>query len=157
MPHTPDPQSRSIRFLPAAARAATIAIAANTTLYAVARLAGAYPSGTLLTNAGASGAPSLLAILGMSILAATTAMGLVALIARFVPRPRAVFLVIAVSVLAGFAGGPLSLDVPLATKVTLEVMHLAVAAPIVVQLMRALEARPLVRQQGARGPREAAI
>jgi hypothetical protein len=157
MPQTTATQTRSNRLLPAAARAAAIAVAANTALYVVARLAGAYPAGTVLTGAGASGAPSLLAIVGLSILASATALGLVAVLTRFVPRPGAVFLVIAASVLAGFAGGPLSLDAPLATTITLEVMHLVVAVPIVVESMRALEARPRRRYHGVRAPSEAAV
>ena len=141
MPQSPASRTRSNPLLPAAARAAAIAAVANTAVYVVARLAGAYPSGTLVASAGASGAPSLLAIVGLSILAAATALGLVAVLARFVPRPGAVFLVIAASVLAGVAGGPLSLDATLATTVTLELMHLVVAVPIVVELMRALQPR----------------
>ena len=154
MPHTTATHTRSNRLVPAAARAAAIAVAANTALYVVARLAGAYPAGTVLTSA-APGAPSLLAIVGLSILAPATALGLVAVLNRFVPRPGAVFLVVAVSVLAGFAGGPLSLDATLATKATLEVMHLIVAVPIVFELMRALEARPSERQRSVGGHSEA--
>ena len=62
----------------------------------------------------------------------------------------------AASVLAGFVGGPLSLDATLATKITLELMHLIVAAAITVQLMRALASLPIVRERSVRGPSEAA-
>lgn len=91
MPQTPATQTRSNRLLPAAARAATIAVVANTALYVVARL----------------------------------------------------------------AGGPLSLNATLASKVTLEVMHLVVAASVVVELMRALEPLQIVRERSVRGPSEA--
>lgn len=138
----------SKRLLPAAARAASVAVVANSALYVAARLAGAYPSGTILTGDGASGAPSLVAIVAMSTLASLTAAALFALLVRLVPRPGVVFLAIAASVFAGFFVGPLSLNAPLATKATLELMHLVVATPIVVELMRALQ--PRVPAQGPR-------
>lgn len=140
--------------LPAAARAASIAVLANSVLYVAARLAGAYPSGTILTGESASGAPSLVAIVAMSTLASLTAAALVALLVRFVPRPGVVFLAIAASVFAGFVVGPLSLNAPLATKATLELMHLVVATPIVVELLRAL--RPRLPAHGPRPHRPSA-
>ena len=155
MSHRTTPAPTSTPVLTAAAGATATAVLANSALYAVARLTGVYPAGTLLTGAAGSDAPSLLAIVGMSMLAGATAAALVAILIRYVPRPRAVFLVLATSVFAGFAAGPLGLDASLGTKLTLELMHLVVAVPIVFGAMRVLAPRSLDRAQRARKPGEA--
>lgn len=147
MSHTRPPRPSPIRIASAGARALSVAVLANATLYLVARLVGAYPAGTLVTGAPGSGAPGLLAILGLSLVAPLTAAALFALLVRFAPRPGAVFLAVATAVYVAFLPGPPSLGAPLGVTLTLEAMHLVVAVPVVAGLIRTLASRTRVRAQ----------
>lgn len=147
MSHTRPPRPSSIRIASAGARALSVAVLANATLYLVARLVGAYPAGTLVTGAAGSGAPGLLAILGLSLVAPLMASALFALLVRFAPRPGAVFLAVAAAVYVGFLPGPPSLAASLGVTLTLEAMHLVVAVPVVVYLLRTLASRTRVLAQ----------
>jgi hypothetical protein len=125
----------------------SVSVLGNATLYLVARLVGTYPGGTVVTSAPDSGAPGLLAILGLSLVAPLTAAALFALLVRFAPRPGAVFLVVATAVYVAFLPGPPSLGAPLGVTLTLEAMHLVVAVPVVVGLLRTLASRTHVHAQ----------
>lgn len=126
------PRPTTIRIVSAGASALGLAVTATVALFAIGRA-----SGWLVT---ADGIPGLAAILGMSIAAPLTATGLVAALVRFVPRPGAVFSVIAAAVYLGLLPGPLTLNAPVATTLVLEAMHLAVALPVVGLLLRAVRA-----------------
>lgn len=135
------PRPSSIRIASAGARALSVAVLGNAALYLVARLVGTYPGGTVVTGAPDSGAPGLFAILGLSLVAPLTAAALFALLVRFAPRPGAVFLAVAAAVYVAFLPGPPSLGAPLGVTLTLEAMHLVVAVPVVVTLLRTLAVR----------------
>jgi hypothetical protein len=115
--------------------AALIAVVANVAIYLVAAAVGAIDP----TVAGPTGDPiGLTAVLILTIGPAIVATALFALLARFTPRPGAIFLAIAALVFAAFLFGPFNLGAPLAMVLVLELMHLVVAIPVVALLLRTL-------------------
>lgn len=121
----------------AGARALAVAVAGNLLLYLGARAAGAFGALAAGQQGGAT-VPEIGAIVALSVLAPLTATVLFALLVRFAPRPGTIFLVVAAVVYAAFVAGPLSLDAPIGTTLALEAMHVVVAVPVVLALLKTL-------------------
>jgi purine-cytosine permease-like protein len=115
--------------------AALIAVVANVAIYLIANAAGAIDA----TVVNPMGDPiGLAAVLSLTIGAAIVAAILFALLVRFAPRPGTIFLAVAALVFALFLMGPFNLGAPVAMVLVLELMHLVVALPLVLLLLRTL-------------------
>lgn len=75
-------------------------------------------------------------VIGVSLLASLLGWGLLALLEKRTARARGIWTVIAVAVLVLSLGGPLSSGVTGAAKVTLALLHVAVAAVLIPSLRR---------------------
>lgn len=116
------------RLLRGALLAAGAATLFNTLLYFVGRLFGAFPP-TLLVQ----GEPfSVVAVIVLSFFPPLVAALLFAVLARFAPRPKRIFYVVAAVVFVLMAFTPFSIPAaPVLTIVVLEIMHVVVAAAAV--------------------------
>lgn len=116
------------RLLRGALLAAAAATLLNTALYFVGRIVGAFPP-TLLVR----GEPfSVVAVVLFSFFPVLIAALVFALLARFAPRPKRIFYIIAAAVFALMFLTPFSIPAaPTLTIVTLELTHVVVAVAAV--------------------------
>jgi hypothetical protein len=113
------------RLLSGALTAAAAATLLNTLLYFAGRVLGAFPPTVLV-----QGEPfSVVPVIVLSFFSVLVAALIFALLARFVPRPKRVFYIVALVVFAMMLFTPFSIPAaPALTIVILELMHVVAAA-----------------------------
>lgn len=132
---TTNPRPDFATVVRAGAIALAIATVVNTLLFLIANAAGAIDATVIAPTGGPIGLSNVLIL---SVAPPIVATLLFALLARFTPRPGAIFVAIAALVFVGFLFGPFSLGGPVAMVVVLQLMHVVVAVPVVVLLLRTL-------------------